>query len=303
LLWLRNLGCVILLFLAYQLWGTGLQQHRTQTHLAAQFNAALVAAHSASGGGPTGPPSSPARAPTVHPAVVSSPDLGQAIARLQIPKIGLDEFVVQGTSESDLRKGPGHYPGTPMPGQPGNSAIAGHRTTYGAPFNRLGDLKPGDEILATTTAGTFVYTVSTQPFSVIPSQTSVVDDYGDNRLTLTTCTPEFSATHRLIVVAALRGTLQPPSAVASAQPVVTPIAAAPRHRVAAVEVATPHGYTFAALPLAALWLAVLMGAAALYRPLLRRWPRVAVLAVLVPVWLSLLIPLFEQLTRVLPANV
>ena len=65
------------------------------------------------------------------------------MAHLQVPKIGLDEFVVSGTNEADLAKGPGHYLGTAMPGQAGNVAIAGHRTTHGAPFNRLAELAIG----------------------------------------------------------------------------------------------------------------------------------------------------------------
>ena len=72
------------------------------------------------------------------------------MAKLQIPAIGLDEIVVSGTAESDLAKGPGHYVGTAAPGQAGNVAIAGHRTTNGAPFNRLGQLAIGDKIFLTT---------------------------------------------------------------------------------------------------------------------------------------------------------
>ena len=77
-----------------------------------------------------------------------------------IPKIGVDKIVVEGVGRNDLRKGPGHYPDTPMPGQPGNAAIAGHRTTYGAPFNRIDELEPGDEILVTTLQGPFTYEVT-----------------------------------------------------------------------------------------------------------------------------------------------
>ncbi len=82
---------------------------------------------------------------------------GDALARIEIPTIGLDAKVVSGVQPADLKNGPGHYPDTPMPGQLGNSAIAGHRTTYGQPFYRLDEVEPGDEIVLTTVQGRFVY--------------------------------------------------------------------------------------------------------------------------------------------------
>jgi sortase A len=84
---------------------------------------------------------------------------GDALGKLLIPTIGVSEYVVEGTDADLLRKGPGHYPDTPLPGQPGTSAIAGHRTTYGAPFRRLDELKKGDRILVELPYGTFVYRV------------------------------------------------------------------------------------------------------------------------------------------------
>ena len=72
------------------------------------------------------------------------------MARLEIPRIGVDEIVVAGVGVDDLHKGPGHYPDTPLPGERGNVAIAGHRTTYGAPFHDIDELQPGDEVVATT---------------------------------------------------------------------------------------------------------------------------------------------------------
>ena len=81
------------------------------------------------------------------------------MATIRIPKIGVDKAVIQGVGVPDLKKGPGHYPSTPLPGQPGNAAIAGHRTTYGAPFYRLDELAPGDKILVATKQGHFEYKV------------------------------------------------------------------------------------------------------------------------------------------------
>src|SRR5581483_10360279 len=103
------------------------------------------------------PPHPGATTTTVAP--LPSPPTGAAVAIITIPKIGVDSAVVQGVGVSDLQKGPGHYPNSPMPGQPGNAAIAGHRTTYGAPFYRLDELTAGDQILITTWEGAFKYAV------------------------------------------------------------------------------------------------------------------------------------------------
>ena len=196
-------GVLILLFVAYQLWGTGLQEARAQDDLEGEFDALLADADPAEiadqePGSGTGP------APTAPPA----PPDGDAAARLAIPKIDVDKIVVEGVSVSDLKRGPGHYPDSPMPGQPGNAAIAGHRTTYGAPFNRIDELELGDEILVTTRQGSFRYEVSESKV-VRPSQVEVLDDFGDNRLTLTACNPKYSARQRIVVVAQLAPNVDP----------------------------------------------------------------------------------------------
>ncbi|MEA3216359.1 MAG: sortase, partial [Acidimicrobiia bacterium] len=132
-----------------------------------------------------------------------SPQPGEAMAVIHIPKIKVERRVVEGTEVDDLRKGPGHYPGTPLPGQTGNAAIAGHRTTYGAPFNRIDELAPGDEISIQTVQGTAVYQVDTPPVVVSPTQVEVLRDFGDSRLTLTSCHPKLSAAQRMVVTAKL----------------------------------------------------------------------------------------------------
>ena len=143
------------------------------------------------------------------------PEAGEAIARILIPAIDLDTIVVAGVQIDDLRRGPGHYSTTPLPGQPGNAAIAGHRTTYGAPFGRLNELDAGDAIIVETLQGRFTYRVlpgqpgmagHTLGFRIVaPTALEVLDDVGDNRLTLTTCHPKYSSKKRLIVHAALVG--------------------------------------------------------------------------------------------------
>ena len=129
---------------------------------------------------------------------------GDSAARIRIPRIGVDKTVVEGVTTSALREGPGHYPGTPLPGQAGNSAIAGHRTTYGAPFHRLDELQENDLIYVTTVQGSFVYRVA-ESLIVAPTDVYVLDATDDNRLTLTTCHPRYSARQRLIIVAELLG--------------------------------------------------------------------------------------------------
>jgi sortase A len=128
---------------------------------------------------------------------------------LTIPKIGMhDKVIIEGTNTSDLQQGPGHYTGTPLPGEAGNAAIAGHRTTYGAPFYDLDELKPGDPIYVQTIQGSFSYSVTGSQV-VNPSDSEVVADTTGNELTLTTCNPRFSASTRLVVHAVLSGNEQP----------------------------------------------------------------------------------------------
>jgi sortase A len=190
---LTGAGVLILLFVAYQLWGTGLYTSRQQDSLRSQFKQKAKVSESA--------PSTTST--TLNPAnLPPAPPSGGAVANIRIPKIGVDKYVVQGVGLTDLRKGPGHYPQTPLPGEKGNAAIAGHRTTYGAPFNRLDELAPGDDVLVTTLKGSFTYKVATTHV-VKPDQVEVLDPTPTPTLTLTTCNPKYSASQRLVVVANL----------------------------------------------------------------------------------------------------
>jgi sortase A len=125
---------------------------------------------------------------------------GDAIARIEIPAIGVSEYVVEGTDTGDLRKGPGHYPDTPLPGERGTSAIAGHRTTYGAPFRNIDKLKPGQVIVVDMPDGRFVYRVE-QVKIVDDQDLSVLEPVGHRRLMLSACHPLYSAAERVIVFA------------------------------------------------------------------------------------------------------
>jgi sortase A len=246
-------GIIVVLFAVWQLWGTGIAEAHSQSHLKAQYALLVreeVGSSSSTADQPTvaatasSPPArltaaakTPARltgtpkaataatgTATVALAPVESVTAsgareanlyaqtrtfveaalpGGVLGRIRIPAIGVDRYFVEGVGEDQLQEGPGRYPGSGLPGQAGNLAIAGHRTTYGAPFFELDHVRVGDKVLIDVPQGRAVYTVSQPPFAVSPYDTSVLDDYRDARLTLTTCNPPFFATTRLIVVAKL----------------------------------------------------------------------------------------------------
>lgn len=127
---------------------------------------------------------------------------GDALGKLLIPSIGVSEYVVEGTDAANLRKGPGHYPETPLPGQRGTVAIAGHRTTYGAPFRKLDKVEKGDRIIVELPYGTFVYRVERTQI-VDDSALWVTNKVGYNRLVLTACHPLYSAEQRVVAFARL----------------------------------------------------------------------------------------------------
>ncbi len=126
---------------------------------------------------------------------------GQPIGRILAPSMGdLSAVVVEGTDSSSLQKGPGHYPGTSFPGQKGTIGIAGHRSTYLAPFRDIADVKRGDEITLEMPYGKFVYRV-TKTEIVTPDRVDVVDDVGYPQLVLSACHPMYSAAERYIIFA------------------------------------------------------------------------------------------------------
>ena len=127
---------------------------------------------------------------------------GDAVARLRIPKIGASYVVVDGTQADDLRKGPGLYEQTPFPGAGGTTAIAGHRTTYGAPFRHVDRLRKGNRIIVTLPYGRFTYTVERLQI-VKPTALWVIQRVSYDRLVLSACHPLYSAAKRIIVFARL----------------------------------------------------------------------------------------------------
>jgi sortase A len=165
---LVTVGLLLLLFVAYQLWGTGIYQARAQNDLQQQFEHARReaggATMSTAPATTTAPgTTTPGSTTTTTLAPLAAPPEGDLLGAIHIPKIGVSQYVVEGVDVDDLHKGPGHYPSTQMPGHEGNSAIAGHRTTYGAPFGDLDQLAVGDEIsVQTPSQGSFFYKVTEQ---------------------------------------------------------------------------------------------------------------------------------------------
>ncbi len=146
------------------------------------------------------------------------PDRGEPVGKIRIPDVGLVWTVVEGVSRSNLKAGAGHMPETPLPGQPGNAVVSGHRTTFGAPFGNLDQLEPGDRVYwDSPVIGGHTYVVR-ETRIVRPTEVWVIGDLdvldgriqavagqkpGTAWLTLTTCHPKFSARQRLIVFAEL----------------------------------------------------------------------------------------------------
>ena len=193
---LITVGVVILLFVGYELWFSDLKPSRTQQALGDE----LV--------------ESWRHGPPIDPGAPSVPrtNIGDGIAVVHIPRFGRNwrRVVVEGVSEAALRKGPGHYPGTQLPGQVGNFVVSGHRVTYGRPFNQIDELRRGDPIVVETPTQWFAYDVTAtaivsptdvQVIAAVPGRPGVRPTSA--MLTLTTCHPRYSARQRLIVFARL----------------------------------------------------------------------------------------------------
>ncbi|MDX6744362.1 class E sortase [Actinocorallia sp. A-T 12471] len=197
-------GLILALLVAHLLWGTDDYTRRAQKGLNDDLDALWRKQTTVASAQQPGKPR----------LVEAAPDRGDAFAVLRIPRFeGWRYAAVEGVTNADLAKGPGHYPGTPMPGQKGNSVFSGHRTTYGAPFNKLGELVPGDQILIDTATRTYVYRMTSSKI-VLPTDMSVLAPVPGKPgakatkayLTLTTCHPKFSAAYRLIIFAELART-------------------------------------------------------------------------------------------------
>jgi sortase A len=129
-------------------------------------------------------------------------EAGDPVGRIRIPEVGLSKVIVEGTDGGSLRKGPGHYPETPLPGIRGTVAVAGHRTTYGAPFRDLDKVEDRDELVVEMPYGRFVYQVERSQI-VDSTATWVTKRVRHDRLVLTACHPKYSAAQRIVIFARL----------------------------------------------------------------------------------------------------
>jgi sortase A len=258
-------GLLMLSFVAYQLWGTGFAESRAQDTLASQFV-------------------------TQQP---TKPQFGGLVGRISIPSINLSKFIVAGVRTNDLERGPGLFPGSPLPGQLGNVAIAGHRTTFGAPFGRINEIHDNTVITLESQDGTFTYVVQGEPQIVEATNVSVArtTDPTTATLTLVSCHPKWTSSRRIIVVATLQPTLTPQPA--------TPLPVS----VQTQRVNDGWFHDSSAWPLVLSLASILMAIAAAAFILRRRGRRAFIVyptafVIFVPV----LFLFFTALTRLLPAN-
>lgn len=200
---LLTAGALVLLFVVYLLWGTGLQTAQAQDDLDVQLHERWSQ-----------------QEPGAEPADPDELQLGDAYGILRIPRFGDDwqKFVVQGVEDEDLKNGPGHYPDSADPGELGNFAIAAHRSGHGEPFAKFPELRAGDLVEIQMAEGTYVYRLDDAPDGdndgnkIEISDSWVVDpvpgeppgtEPAEKRITLTTCWPRFGSSHRMYATGVL----------------------------------------------------------------------------------------------------
>ena len=175
------------------------------------------------------PAATAARPGTAPPPINLDFGARNAIGRVEIPKIGVSQPMFEGIGLDVLANGPGHWPGTAMPGDAGNNVVAGHRVTHSHPFLDIDQLQPGDQVVFTTAAGRFVYAV-TQFFVVTPNDTWIANPTSEPTMTLFACHPKHEKSHRYVVVGKLlsaQRTAAPPPASHGAAPSAPPPPAPP----------------------------------------------------------------------------
>lgn len=276
-------GTLILLFVAYQLWGTGLHTERAQQGLEDEFDQQVQAFQEAN-------PTPTTVAPDQPQPVPSAPPRGELVGRIQIPAIGVDWIFLEGVGLDVLSDGPGHYEGTPLPGQEGNAAIAGHRTTYGQPFHNLDRMEEGDRVIVSYFNGSEFTYEYLNTVIVTPDRTDVLEYKFDNRLTLTACHPKYSAAERIVVSARLVEPAAPaPPRATREEPLTIDAGEGLDGQQHAPAPAIVWGIAAALVALAA-WV---VGRA------WRRWPAYLVA---LPVFLVVLYGFFENFSYLLPAS-
>jgi len=240
---------------------------------------------------PTATPSEPvAAAETDQQRAFRKPLLGTPLALISIPSLDVERVVIEGSGQTQLTDGPGHYRGSALPGRVGNIVIAGRRATYGAPFQRIGELRRGDTINLTTGVGVYKYTVA-ETFVVTPGERDVLGEDGTNRLTLITANSSYSARGRLVVVARLAGSED------AAPPVLQPALVG---QIPISELGLDRDTTA--------WAPVIIFSQALLllwwlrRRLARSWSPASTWIVVAPISLAVGLLLMESLSRLLPST-
>lgn len=200
-------GVMLLLFVGYTLFWTGVETQQAQNSLKEELFAQW--ADPQPGAGLTPPTSEPVPGEPAPEAGLADVDLGEGIGVLRIPRFG-DNYawaVVEGVRTDDLKRGPGHYPGTAMPGEVGNFALAAHRATYGEPFAQVEEFELGDQVVVETATTWYTYTVFNIDFpvdvgatwSIEPSPFDLGAEPTRSLMTLTTCHPRWASTYRFLV--------------------------------------------------------------------------------------------------------
>lgn len=287
-------GGAIVLLLVYVFAVSSIPQRRSQSVLLEQFGQVLAtsgARSSSTAGADSGvlTGDSTSGAPSNQPnfeVAPPPPERGSPVALLQIPAIGVQQVVVEGTSTAELHNGPGHYRASVMPGEAGNAAIVGSRTSNGAPFRSLDQLHRGDEIKVTTTGGTFTYKVDDVRTLQPTTDPDPVQALKVNRLTLLTSSPPYRGGERLAVFATLQG--RP----VAAQPGASPVAAG--------ESDDAFAASADSMVLALLWTQLLVLAFLGTWWLYARWRAWTVWLLSTPVLLALMFVVFENLAGLLP---
>jgi sortase A len=279
-------GVLILLFVVYQLWGTGVRTARVQNELEDRFERAAADFAESN---PELRRSNPRRPQPVP----ERRERGEWVANIRIPAIGVDWIFLEGVELDVLADGPGHYEGTPQPGEEGNAAIAGHRTTYGQPFNRLDELGDGDVIIITYPNGARFTYEYLNTVIVTPDRTDVLEYKFDNRLTLTACHPKYSAAERIVVSALLREPAAPARPLPDAGEATAPSDLAAAESLDGQD--HPKSPAIAwGLAAAMVWLAAWVVGRA-WRP----WPAYAIS---LPIFVIVLYGFFENFSHLLPAS-
>jgi sortase A len=267
---------------AYQLWGTGIAERQAQNKLKSQFVTSTTIAASSTD------------APTTT-TLPPPPTKGDVVAQIVIDKINVDKFVVAGVGYKELEKGPGLFAGSPLPGQLGNVSLAGHRTTFGAPFGRVNELVEGDSIVLQTSRGEFVYLVTGPPTIVQATDVDVIRTVDPARaiLTLVTCHPKWTSENRMIISAELVKEIVPQKPTVFVAETDEP------------EAVLSEGWFHdpSAWPMVILFAFLLIAIAGIARWWAgKKWRAVMVYPVAAVVFLPTLFLFFGYLTRLLPTN-